>query len=457
MKSHLRFVLALLLARSAMLALKLLKRNGTHFPGHLALKVYPQFLKYLAVAPKIIAITGTNGKTTSTNLILDLLSHTDLKIAHNSLGSNIQEGIIVTMLKSTHFWGQKSKVDLIVMEVDERVSPKIYPYIQPDYLLITNLFRDSYRRNAHVDFIYDILETSLPEKTRLVVNADDVVSSFMAPSHPRLTFGIAPLEHEVQVRDSLIQDVVICPKCDHKLTYAFNRYHHIGQVYCPKCHFTNLPTDIQVIKVDTHVHLKMLDKVYVFPKIGNNITDIYNTVSAIALLVDFGIELSTLQTYFKDITVVKTRFDAIERKGKRVIVMMAKDQNPVAVSRVFDYIRTQKERTCAVIFINENSEHHTGSENMAYYYDTDVEYLNQSHVQQVIGGGHRILDFKVRCLLAGIPEAKLSFSNNEVRCSTLVDFKKVEDVYVLYGTKTEAEALEIRERLFERIEKEVKA
>lgn len=455
-KTNCRFLTALIAARASMVALKLLKRNGTHYPGYLALKFCPDFLSHLNPPKQVIAITGTNGKTTTSNLILDVLKQTPLKIAHNSLGSNIQEGIITTLLRSTQFLGKKSKVDLLILEVDERVSPKIYPYIQPDWLVITNLFRDSYRRNAHAEFISDILEASIPKKTKLIVNADDVISSFLCPHNDRFSFGIARLEGEDEVRDSLIKDVVYCPNCDQKLTYAFNRYHHMGHVYCSNCGFTNHETDVNVIKVDEHVHIHYGERVYLFPKIGENITDWYNTVAAIALCVDFGLSMETIQTYFKSIELVRSRFDVTSYKDKRVIVMMAKDQNPIAVSRVFDYIRRQNNRKTAVIFINENSEHHTGSENNAWYYDTDFEYLNQKHITQIIPGGHRSLDFKVRCLLADIPESKVYTSSNEVRTSELVQWNQVEDVYICYGTKTEAEALTIKARLLDRIEREVR-
>jgi len=457
MNSKIKFYFAVFIARCAMFALKLTKRNGTHFPGVLILKFCPDFLSFIAMPPKCVAITGTNGKTTTTNFVYDMMAQTNIKIAHNTLGSNIQEGIFVTFLKSTNFWGTRSKVDLMILEVDERVSPKIYAYLKPNWLIVTNLFRDSYRRNAHVEFIVDILNQTIPSTTKLIVNTDDVISSYLCPDNDRIGFSVARLEQEPEVRDSLIKDIVYCPVCDNKLTFGFNRYHHLGQVYCLNCHFQNLKPQVTVIKVDTLVHIQVDDMVYLFPKPGNNITDYYNMVAALTFMLEYGLDMKQLQTYFANLKVVKTRFVEVPHKGKNIILMMAKDQNPVAVSRVFDYIRRQNTRTCAVIFINENSEHHTGSENVAYYFDADFEYLNQAHIIQVIGGGHRIIDLRVRCLMAGIQDNRFRASKNELRTAELVDLHEVQDVYVLYGTKTEAEAIAIRARLIQRIEQEVKA
>ena len=69
----LRFLLALWLAKLSVPALKITRHNGTDFPGSLALKLCPDFLKYVGRPKTIIAVTGTNGKTTVSNLLADTL------------------------------------------------------------------------------------------------------------------------------------------------------------------------------------------------------------------------------------------------------------------------------------------------------------------------------------------------------------------------------------------------
>ena len=137
--------------------------------------------------------------------------------------------------------------------------------------------------------------------------------------------------------------------------------------------------------------------------------------------------------------------------------MMTKDQNPIATSRIFDYIRHQSNRKSALILINENSEHHTLSENNAWYYDTDFEYLKKDHVLQIIGGGHRILDLKVKLALTGIPLERYQSTWNELDTAKLVDLNRVDAIYILNGTKNIPEAKQIRKHLIERIEAEVQA
>lgn len=449
-----RFYIALWSAKLAIFTLKKLGRNGTHFPGGLAMRICPDFLKYVPKPNKLVAITGTNGKTTVTNLISDVLVKANYSISNNAMGSNIQEGIITTMVNATSLFGTKTIVDYVVLEVDERISPKIYPYIKPDTMIITNLFRDSYRRNAHVEFISEILERIIPKETRLIVNADDPLSSFLCKDNQRISFGLDPIENEIEVKDSRIKDLVNCPKCNSTLIYDFNRYHHIGKVHCPVCDFKSIKADINAY-LDIHTNelvVNFKDTVGRFKAIGDNTTDHYNLLSCVSFLHSIGLNLDQIQNELNKLEIVKSRYDVVKVQDKQIVIMMTKDQNPVATSRVFDYIRKQSHLNIAVILINENTEHHTLSENNAWYFDTDFEYLKQDYVKQIIGGGQRVLDLKIRVRMAGIDESKYSYAKEELDTAECVDFNQVNAVFILNGTKNIPEAKIIRQRLINRLE-----
>lgn len=452
-----RYTLAFVVSRLTILALRILGRNGTHFPGAVAMRLCPDFIQHLPQPKKLIAITGTNGKTTVTNLVSDVLKNAGYSLSNNAMGSNIQEGIIVTVILASSFFGERTCVDVVVLEVDERISPRIFPYLKPDILIVTNLFRDSYRRNAHVEFIQMMLEQAIPSHTQLIVNADDSISSFICPGNQRISFSLKALENEVPVNDSRIVDLIYCPKCQSELIYDFQRYHHIGQVHCPNCDFKSMQADLEAIVVDQKLNVRNKEQVLSFDVLGYNPTDHYNLLASIALFSVLGFDLEAIQTELNKLQIVKTRFDQVEVKGKLITIMMTKDQNPIATSRIFDYIRHQKERTCALLLINENSEHHTLSENNAWYYDTDFEYLKLDHIQQIIGGGHRILDLKVRIALSGIPLERYHSTWNELDTFKCVDLEKVDAIYILNGTKNILEAKQIRKHLIERIEAEVQA
>ena len=109
-------------------------------------------------------------------MIVDALEYNGYKFMNNRFGGNIQTGIISTLIDNTTLSG-KIKYDMAVLEIDERSANRIYPYVKPDFLVCTNLSRDSFKRNAHPEFISDILNKYIPKETKLILNGDDLISS----------------------------------------------------------------------------------------------------------------------------------------------------------------------------------------------------------------------------------------------------------------------------------------
>ena len=142
MKKNIRFYFAFYLAKISVIALKVIKRDATQFPGKLAITLCPNFLEQIGKPKTIIAVTGTNGKTTVCNMIEDCLKENGYDFIDNQLGSNTNSGIASTFIKGANLKGNQKK-DMAVFEIDERSSIRVYPYVKPTYLICTNLFRDS--------------------------------------------------------------------------------------------------------------------------------------------------------------------------------------------------------------------------------------------------------------------------------------------------------------------------
>ena len=93
MKKNFRFYIALWISKAAMLLQKLLGMNASYFPGKLAIKLCPDFLGRIDKPETIITVTGTNGKTTCCNMLLDILTENGYDVLNNKAGSNIDAGI----------------------------------------------------------------------------------------------------------------------------------------------------------------------------------------------------------------------------------------------------------------------------------------------------------------------------------------------------------------------------
>ena len=153
-------------------------------------------------------------------MINDILIDNGYKIINNKYGSNIDAGIATTLLQGATLFG-KSKKEIAVLEIDERSAPKVFPYITPTYLICTNIFRDSLMRNAHTEFISEIVSKNVPKDTIVIENADDLICSGIAPNNAKIYFSIDKLDTDTKEPHNIVRDIITCPVCNTKLEYEF--------------------------------------------------------------------------------------------------------------------------------------------------------------------------------------------------------------------------------------------
>lgn len=434
MKKSFRFYIALWGAKAGTVLLKLLRRNATFFPGRFALKICPDFMGRIDKPKTILAVTGTNGKTTVCNMIEDTLKENGIDFIDNKYGSNIDAGVATTLISGASLLG-KAKKDLAVIEVDERSAPKIYPYLTPTYLACTNLFRDSIMRNAHTEFIAEILTKYIPKDTTLVLNGDDLIVSTLAPENKRMYFGIERQEFDEDQRESLTRDFIVCPKCNTKLVYDFVRYNHIGRAHCPKCDFKSPEIDYAVTNIDLEkkkMTLKTHEGEEVYDLISDNIINIYNMLTVITMLKQIGLTFEQINGGLKKQEIVDTRFSEDEVEGVKIITHLAKGMNPIACSRAFDYVRKYKGNKAVILFLDDLHVAAHDSENIAWQYDADYEFLNDDSIKQIIVGGVRYLDSYVRLQLAGIDPKKIVHQRDELSALDKLKLDGIDTIFILH-------------------------
>lgn len=453
MKKDFKFFIAMIVAKNIAILLKLFGRNASHLPGWIALKICPNLLGKIDKPEQIIAVTGTNGKTTVCNILIDILKGNGYDVLNNRLGSNIDAGITSSLILGSNVFG-KAKKKIAVLEVDERSSKKIYPYIKPNYIVCTNLFRDSMKRNAHTEFILDIINSAIPEESKLILNADDLICSGLGTNNKKVYFGIDKLDTDVSECINIINDIRTCPKCDSKLEYDYLRYHHIGKAHCSKCDFKSPESNYLATRIDyekNKIDIKTKKGTEKYNLINNNIINIYNMLAAIAVLSEFGLTNEQLKNAFKKYKIVESRYSEEEIDGKKIIKHLAKGQNPVACSRTFDYIKQEKGKKAIMLNLDDYYDARESSENMAWIYDTDYELLNSEDIVQIIIGGARVKDHYLRLLLAGIPKEKISFERNEIDGVKHLDIENVDKIFILYDVFTKVTADLIRDEIVAKI------
>lgn len=454
MKRNLRFTLALLAAKLSIFCLRLIGRKGTNLPGGVAIFLCKDFLGRMPRPETIIGITGTNGKTTVANMVEDVLEQEGYDFVCNRTGSNVDTGVASALIAHSTLLG-KPKKKLAVFELDERSANLTMSYIKPDLLLVTNIFRDSYKRNAHPEFIVDILNRFVPDSTRLVLNGDDLMCASLKPDSPRTYFSIDPQPDEAPSGENIVQDVRACPRCGALLEWSPRRYHHIGRASCPQCGLRSPEAECRALRVrPKDMLVRMGEQELSLPLSNHTMINVYNSLAAAALLYAFGLAPEKIARAMEHTAISASRYLEEEVNGRRVILHLAKGQNPVACSRAFQNIRDYPGKKAAILFLDDYFDAQHTVENISWLYDADFEFLADDSVTQVIAAGARHWDVYLRLLMAGAAEERLSHMPETERAAEALRISDADAVFILYDVYTIGLANRVKEQVKELMKKE---
>ncbi|MCF0136847.1 MAG: DUF1727 domain-containing protein [Oscillospiraceae bacterium] len=454
---QLRYILTAIFAKLCCIGMKLLHRQASFLPGKIAIKLCPDFLSRTGRPKTVIAVTGTNGKTTVSNLIAGILRTNGFNVINNSAGSNVDAGIASALIDNSNLFG-KPHSDIAVLEVDERSSLRIYPHIKPDYIVCNNIMRDSVKRNANTEFISYIISSAIPENTTLVLNADDIICSALgSPANRRLYFGV---EHMFGTEcfdvGREIKDISYCPVCGAELVYDYTRYNHIGRVHCSACGFKNPVPDYTVTAVDTECRTLTVShggKEFRLRLLNDNISNIYNTAAAAAVCTELGLSPEQIESGLHGVKIVASRFDREECCGKPITLQLAKSQNPIACSRAIDYARKSVGRNKAVIVIIDDIHENCGNtENISWIYDCSYAPLADDTIGQVIFGGPRSADHILRAMIDGVDVSGFKTTDDIYKTVELLDAENCDAVFIMYDLYLVSAARKVLEAVKAKIE-----
>ena len=452
-----RYIITLWITKVIAKMLRLIaKERGTNLPGSIAIKLCPNFLSYFKMPEKVIAVTGSNGKTSTTHFINQMLEGVGYTVISNKAGSNMAPGIATTLLTNSSLIG-KTKGNIAVFEVDERGSSAVYNYITPTYLVCTNLFRDSIMRNGHSEFVKSKIEEKLPQSTTLILNADDLISGTIGENNKKIYYAVDRVDKldKKSNKNNLSIDISSCPECLAKLEYEYLHYHHIGKAKCTECEFTSPKADF----IGTNVNmengtfvLKEDKKETEYTFNVSELFNVYNIVATIALARVLNIDEEKIKEEVKKLSLKLSRKDEEIVNGKRIVKMLSKDQNPISCSRAMDFV-SQSEKTKAVVLIIMNFKGKQDEcEDVSWLYDTDFEYLKQDSVKQIIIGGKRALDILVRLEMAGIDRNIIDIDMEVDNIPKMLKKDEVEEVYILHSLYAATKAKNIKQEIIKKIE-----
>lgn len=401
----LRFYTALISARLILFMMKVLRhKGGTSFIGMAVLKICPNFLKY---CKKYIsysaAVTGTNGKTTTSGLLAQIYKQDGNRVIHNTQGANMLTGIANMFALNIKLSSHK---DVAVIESDEAYLTKLYDFLKPDYLVVTNLFRDQLDRYGELSttasFIQNAIDKS--DSTILVLNADDPLVANFGKNKKAIYYGIEDVEYHSNKHNhsSCAPTEVFNCICNNPLEYDKQFFAQEGHYHCSSCGYKRPEPDCKAhVKIyDNHSEIKVVwnKNSYEFKLNLVGLYNVYNALGAITCAFASGVEYEPIK---QAVSNYKSIFGRAEKRiinGHNTLIQLIK--NPTGASEV---LKTVDLNSNIIVAINDN---YADGRDISWLWDSDFEQLKEAK-KLVITSGIRAKDMALRLKYAGIEQDKI--------------------------------------------------
>ncbi len=406
MKRTWRFWLALWAGKIITKGLLVTGKKGTTLPGKIANWIDPQIMGLLSVAYSdgIIMITGTNGKTTTANLLANILHQFGEKFAFNQAGANLLTGITGALIQDTR-WNGFSRAHLALLEVDEATVPKFCEQVSPTLAIVTNFFRDQLDRYGELDTTVRMVKNSLPKETVLVLNADDpLVAQFGLDHEQVIYYGLERTPDSVS--ESLeTREARFCPACGTELNYTLFHYGQLGLFNCLGCGFHRPEPEILAQNVRLEEGL-LLFRVGVtsFSLSLQGYYNLYNALAALSAARHLGINDELIERGLRGFIPQAGRMERFYLPEGEITLTLVK--NPTGFDQVIQTMLGVNKPLRILIGINDLA---ADGRDISWLWDVNFERLGilDANITQVICTGLRAEDMALRLKYAGVSVEKL--------------------------------------------------
>ncbi len=375
--------------------------KGSSLPGKLALKVCPDILSRVRLPAHIIAVTGSNGKTSTVEMIAAILRADGKTVVYNEEGSNQIEGV-ATLILTHATMGGRVRADVLLIESDERYAAKSFRYFHPTEFVITNLYRDQLTRNGHPEWVYDALLPAVHGDTELILNADDPLSSCFARGHEKVKwFGLDQCSISTDAPTGTYHDGAYCPVCHGPMAYDYVHYNHIGAYRCAKCGHQKPPADYTVTAVDLASGTLSLGGQVSVQLAFRSIYNVYNILAAYAACRECGVPSETAASVLSNYLLKNGRMQTFRLGGRHGTLLTSKHENSIAYDTNLRYIAASGTDCTVLILVDAVSRKYFTSET-SWLWDIDFDLLDVPHVREIVLSGRYCNDLAERFSFTGL-------------------------------------------------------
>lgn len=400
---RLRRMLAVWAAKCAeKISVRVFHRQGVTWAGKIALKICPNILSELAaqVREDIFIVCGTNGKTTTNNMLCAALKAEGKKVVCNHTGSNMLNGVAAAFVLSAG-WGGSLDADCASIEIDEASTKRVFPYFKPDYMVLTNLFRDQLDRYGEIDITMNLLKEVMqtaPDMT-VIVNGDDALSAFLAmdAGNPFITYGIS--EKVVDDTDSHeIREGRFCKKCGAVMHYNFYHYSQLGDYTCTVCDFKRpeIRYDASGVQVEDGLSFTVENREIHADYKG--FYNVYNILAAYAAVRSAGMTAEHFNEMLAGFNPENGRMEEFQIKGTKIVLNLAK--NPAGFNQNISAVMQDDTPKDVIIVINDNAQDGT---DISWLWDVDFDRFRDANANSITVSGIRCQDMRLRLKYVDIP------------------------------------------------------
>ena len=421
--------LTILITKLLRFAGKLIGR-GSSKPGQVALKLCPDILSRMELPKYIIAVTGSNGKTSTVEMIAHILTQNGLTVAWNKEGSNQIEGVTTLVLGSATLGG-KVKADILLIESDERFARYTFKYIRPTHYVITNLYRDQLTRNGHPEWVYDALADSITDGTQLILNADDpLVSAFGQGKEDVIWFGADKLSTDTDELVSVYNDGAYCPVCKAPMLYSTHHYNHIGHYRCTACGYHRHDTQYTITSVDMDKGEMTIDGTHTITLALKSLYNIYNILSAYTVASIVGVDGAKIAADMNHYVLKNGRVITFSLGSRRGTMLTSKHENSISYDQSIRVAAAYKEGCDVLIIVDAVSRKYFTSD-VSWLYDIDFEMLGSDNIHQIVLAGKYVNDLAVRFSYTDIPNERIKLFESIDEAADYLNSDRSEYIYVI--------------------------
>ncbi len=419
---------------------RLIGRKSSASPGAFALKICPGLVSDInkRVKHKVIVTCGTNGKTTTNNLLCSALEAKGYRVLCNRLGANMLSGIATAYLQAADIFG-RVKADYACLEIDEAYTPIVFRQVKPDIMIITNLFRDQLDRYGEIDITAGIIKKAIAEAgdVTLVLNADDPLCVQFGKGNKAVYYGIS---EKVLPQEDDTKEGRFCPMCGGELSFSYYHYSQLGDFSCPGCGYSRPEPDYDITGISLNSPMRF--SINGAP-MEVNYKGFYNIYNLAAVYAALGCAGESAKDFGQLLAGYRPQIGRMQEfsLGKPVILSLSK--NPAGFNQAIATVNTDERRKDVIIAINDLAN---DGRDVSWLWDVDFHKIKNDKLNTLTTTGIRVYDISLRFKYAGIDADMMTDSMKDAVKAALKSESEVVYVLVnytaLYPTETVLKELE---------------